>query len=471
MSRPINQNGSVVLLPNGFNNTVGSYHFTTSSSYPLTNMYTDSSHTSSYTRLTLASNKNSSRKSEAYLLFDKSNLDNIPEEGTITGVSCKIRYAVGSTTYVSALSIQLASGTSLKGSTITTRSTTNSTSGGALYTVNGMGGNTSWTRSELQDIQLYISATHNTSTSSGYLYIYGSDITISYNISGTEYEITITNNSSITVTPASGTYVFQGRSQDIILNTTDVSSITVTDNGSNITLSPIYEDVISSTTFYPSSHLAGVTSYTTNPTNAYHSSSNTSSYAQLRSSSNTQYTTSYYFDLSSIPNNARNITIACSIRGKVQGTGDSYTGKAQLRCDKTLRGTSVTVTSTDTDGAIYQLNDSGSWTRSELDDLNLFLSHPIGGSNRYFYFYGADLTVTYSVPGTSGTIIGYKYTISNISSDHTIIISSGPSQTIYVKVNGGWVACSKVYKKVNGSWVEQTDFTNLFDSNKIYIKV
>ena len=143
MSRPINQNGSVVLLPNGFNNTVGSYHFTTSSSYPLTNMYTDSSHTSSYTRLTLASNKNSSRKSEAYLLFDKSNLDNIPEEGTITGVSCKIRYAVGSTTYVSALSIQLASGTSLKGSTITTRSTTNSTSGGALYTVNGMGGNTS----------------------------------------------------------------------------------------------------------------------------------------------------------------------------------------------------------------------------------------------------------------------------------------------------------------------------------------
>lgn len=43
-------------------------------------------------------------------------------------------------------------------------------------------------------------------------------------------------------------------------------------------------------------------------------------------------------------------------------------------------------------------------------------------------------------------------------------------QTIYLKVSGSWVACSKVYKKVSGSWVEQSDLTNVFDSNTIYIK-
>lgn len=50
-------------------------------------------------------------------------------------------------------------------------------------------------------------------------------------------------------------------------------------------------------------------------------------------------------------------------------------------------------------------------------------------------------------------------------------LDTGSNQTVYLKVNGNWVACSKVYKKVNGSWVEQSDLSNLFDSDKIYIKV
>jgi hypothetical protein len=67
---------------------------------------------------------------------------------------------------------------------------------------------------------------------------------------------------------------------------------------------------------------------------------------------------------------------------------------------------------------------------------------------------------------------GYVYTITNISTDHTIVVtvSGGSTKTMYLKVNGSWVAASKVYKKVNGSWVQQSDLTAVFDSGTNYRK-
>ena len=76
---------------------------------------------------------------------------------------------------------------------------------------------------------------------------------------------------------------------------------------------------------------------------------------------------------------------------------------------------------------------------------------------------GITWTVTYSVSG-------YVYTITNISTDHAIVISSSGGPTIYYKVNGSWVAAVAVYKKVNGSWVLQTNLANVFDSNTNYVK-
>jgi hypothetical protein len=90
-------------------------------------------------------------------------------------------------------------------------------------------------------------------------------------------------------------------------------------------------------------------------------------------------------------------------------------------------------------------------------------------SNTYKYYlecsssgdFTDNFVSTTSLANTSGLPPMYIFVEDDGSSD----------QVAYLKVGGSWVACSKVYKKVSGSWVEQSDFTNLFDSNTIYVKV
>lgn len=73
--------------------------------------------------------------------------------------------------------------------------------------------------------------------------------------------------------------------------------------------------------------------------------------------------------------------------------------------------------------------------------------------------------------GSTITYVNYIYNLSNISTTHNLIISSAGNYTIYLKVNGSWITASKIYKKIDDRWQEQSDLSNLFDSDKIYIKV
>ena len=107
------------------------------------------------------------------------------------------------------------------------------------------------------------------------------------------------------------------------------------------------------------------------------------------------------------------------------------------------------------------VTDPGTWTATELHDAQLRFE--VG------YYGGRMLGITWEV---SYQVDGYVYTISNITTDHTIVVSAAGSQTttMMIKVNGSWVAASKVYKKVNGSWVQQSDLTSVFDENTNYVR-
>lgn len=106
------------------------------------------------------------------------------------------------------------------------------------------------------------------------------------------------------------------------------------------------------------------------------------------------------------------------------------------------------------------MTDPGTWTAAELH--NAQLRFEIG------FYGGRMLGITWTV---SYQVEGYVYTITNVTTDHVIVVSSGGSTTtMYLKVNGSWVAASKVYKKVNGSWVQQSDLTAVFDSGTNYRK-
>ena len=73
--------------------------------------------------------------------------------------------------------------------------------------------------------------------------------------------------------------------------------------------------------------------------------------------------------------------------------------------------------------------------------------------------------------GTTVTYVNYIYHLSNISATHNLIVNCISGSTVYLKVNGSWVAVNKIYKKIDDRWQEQTNFDNLFDTNTIYIKV
>ena len=74
------------------------------------------------------------------------------------------------------------------------------------------------------------------------------------------------------------------------------------------------------------------------------------------------------------------------------------------------------------------------------------------------------MSVTYESDGVT-----YVYTISSVTGDHTIVVSSGGSSNeLYIKINGSWVKAVAVYKKISGSWVEQSDLTNVFESGVNY---
>ena len=89
----------------------------------------------------------------------------------------------------------------------------------------------------------------------------------------------------------------------------------------------------------PTSYSASSSSYTTNPTNAYASSANTSNYATLRSNRNAQYS-NFYFNVNGIPQNSDINTVTCAFRARISNAG--YTGNVQLYGTNGAKG-SVTV--------------------------------------------------------------------------------------------------------------------------------
>lgn len=152
------------------------------------------------------------------------------------------------------------------------------------------------------------------------------------------------------------------------------------------------------------------------------------------------------FDLSSIPANATINSVSCYIKAYIDNHNAARIAEKQVQLfsGTEAKGTAITMPTSE---SIVPL-DTGTWTREELDNLTLRFYAKRGytgtSNNYYIYVYGADLTIEYT--------------------------SGGVTQTLKIKSNGSWQDVSKVYKKENGSWVEQTDLSQVFDTNANYVK-
>lgn len=143
-------------------------------------------------------------------------------------------------------------------------------------------------------------------------------------------------------------------------------------------------------------NLSASSSYPSSNGNTDHTSS---TYAQFSLSNGSTGSTYYVFSVSGIPSGATISSVSCVAKIRVANTSRVTNTQIQLYSGTTAKGTSGTFASTSTSNTVT-LN-GGSWTVAELENARLYFTGTgSGNNNRYIYFYGATLSVTYSLQGT-----------------------------------------------------------------------
>ena len=310
-----------------------------------------------------------------------------------------------------------------------------------------------------------------------------SDMTISVIIGNvTTYTINASSEvSRVTVTPATQSQV-EGGTAAVRFDTNTLNNIIVKDNNIDVTSQLVSHTDSSSSetkTYIPSSFDSTNSSYdsvysTNTPENGLTSHTSTTRCCVYANTANGSESYLYYnFDCSDIPSNAIITSVSCQVGASCYSSGSYFsTHTLQLCTGTTEKGTATTTTGNGSTSTVQVVDGGNSWTRSELDNIKIrfkIVRSQTGEAS--FSFFGATLTVEYTVPG--GTY--WTYTLSNLQTDHTIVVVSGGGSEVflYIKEGGNWVEYSKVYKKVNGAWVEQgaSTWSTLFNTNTNYRKM
>ncbi len=296
---------------------------------------------------------------------------------------------------------------------------------------------------------------------------------------------------------------------------------------------------------HPTSYDSGYAAYSLkNPTRGYKDSGDTTNYSQLNLVRGEGAVSYLYYNFSfNIPSGATITAISCTVTCLINRTvaTNITTRQIQLYAGSTAKGSASDVVNS-TNLMTLDAGNASDWSASDVNNAKIRL-YAVRGSvnttnNYYFRFYGATLTVNYTYDKTqyevtatsnvqgitvssaqewvdagedydldiSGNIshagvtdndvdvtsslvtIGtdeHRYSITNISADHTVLIFAVQvGDTIFIKVNGSWVEASdvytkvngswksvdSVYKKVSGSWQQQSDKSAMFDPSALYLK-
>ena len=397
---------SVTVIPSG---TTGRTNMSTSSNYPESRGYNDTSN-SSFARWTLST----STTGYIYYTFDIDTSD-VPAGATITEVTAKARCYVNNTTRVTNTVCQLYSGTTAKGNNATFASTSNTN----IVTLDT--GN-SWTRSDLNDLRIRIGATGSSSTSSKYVYFAGAEVVISYSV--TTYTCSASGDG--TLSPSGSVDVESGGSY--VLSISDITDPTATDNNVDVT-SQLVESTTATLVKVPDGNTnSGFT--LSNISNAYNDASN-STYASLELNGGGSTGTLYLNTNVSLPTGAALQSVSCSFTYQYNRNNSSsgFTAYCQMASGTSAKGDAYSLVSAGgSDVAKTTINLSvGSWNASELANARLMIeaTNNASSTHRFLYVYGLSFTVTYTSDGKI-----YTYTISSVSADHTIVVTEAAASDV-----------------------------------------
>ena len=376
------------------------------------NMYHDTDNT------TYARFYNSRTQTTTYYGYIRGfNIDDIPSSAIINSFTIRIKgYETGGVTSTStSYAICLVNGnTALTGTYASTQFST------SVNTIIVPSGDLTW--SELveygNNLGIRICCRRSNRNTACYVYVYGAEIEVDYTVP-IYHQVTATSEiNDITITPVINN-VAEGSSQEFVIETGnyELSDFVVEDNGNDVT-DQLVQHTVSGGTIerYPADYSTSGSISGSNYQDAIGKGSNTSNssgsdYASGGSSS-TAYI-NYSFNFSDIPTNATIESVSVSVKGHCENTSNSSeVATLQLYSGSIAKGSESEFTST-SDTVITM--SPGSWTRTELQNAILrFTIGYYGGK-----VVGATWTVTYSVE----TSTYYTYTISNIQTDHDIVIT------------------------------------------------
>lgn len=448
---------TIRLVPSIFYNAAGTSYLTVADqNNALTN--TDST---TYATIT---NTNASTTSR-YIYLQGFNFGDVPSNAIINSFSIKLKGRESSGSTSTSYRPVLCKGTSTYSNAycdpITTTATTHEftfTQDYATFADDG------------DDFGIRINCRRGSRNTTSYHYIYGAEIEVDYTIPN-PCTVTTTLNGDGTISPSGATSTYEGTEFELTITPTNKSDpVTVTNNGTDVTsqvvahgagatVSLTASDVTTSGVQSGSSYAEYAVGHSAESPSSSGSGSN-----MYASSSSTGYA-AYSFDFSSIPSNAtiESIEVRCYGHRESSTISSTYVSQCVLYQGSTAISDEVDFPSTS--DSIITVTPTTLPTRAQLDDV--VVRHYVG------YYGGLVRGITFEIVYSTGSGIDhYTYTFTT-TGDATIAVtigSAGPSDTIYVKVNGSWVAASKAYKKVNGSWVEQTDLTTVFDANTNYVK-
>lgn len=409
-----------------------------SSSYPLSNAYHGSSNTT-YGQVSWKTG--SGAETYVYLRFDFSE---IPENATIKSVSASAKGYVNTTnsSRVTTRQMQLASGTTLKGSALILSTST------STQTFSNTG---SWTRNELQSagVRYYVKRGTSNTSSTYQLRLYGATMTVTYEWEETTYTITV-NNSTSTIFTATPDEVVSG--ENSILRADTITDIIIKDNDNDITNQFVLtqEDGAS----YNVENITSSYGFELNQNDYYESNNNGHSLSCALCKVN------FYLPVSA--------TVTFSVINYAESTYDfGLLSDIDKTLDTNASADSSNVywsgennNSSSVQNVVYQI-DSG----EHFIYVKYFKDNYTDSYNDSLQF---KISIVLNESFTPGQY--YKYTIYNVQNNHIIVVGNVVHDCIYVKINNVWVPALKAYKKINNVWIEQNDLSSVFENNINYIK-
>lgn len=376
--------------------------------------------------------------SSRYLYLRGFNFSDIPNGAIINSFTVKIKgYESGLATSTS-YAPRLANGTSAISNT-----TASTNFGSSVTTIIIPTGALTWEQivNYGSNFTVMVYVRRNNRNTTGYFYCYGAEIDVDYTIP-IHHNVTLSNNTSAQAS-ISDTNPIEG--DDVTVSIDTLNNIVVKDNNVDVTsqfVQGVSETLSKTAKSQTHSGIQSGSSYAEyaigkTAENPYSSTSNM--YA-----SDIGYV-DYAFDFSNIPAGATIQSVSVKVYGHRESstTDSSHVANVQLMSGSTNKGSDEDFTSTS--NQLITISNPGTWTRAELQEA--VLRFTVG------YYGGLVCGITWSV---TYEMDGYVYTISNITTDHAIVITSGGVVVLPIRAKSGntWHTARKLLVKRNGTWVE-----------------